>query len=107
MQTVAETINRMSDSDMQDTLQAMSVLAEPLTEKIIRDLNDHGSVDIRDIPERFGEPNVKIMSRLAKLERSGFVKCTKSTDDGIMTKSYEINEIGRRVLENAAMTPPL
>lgn len=103
MKTASNVLDKMDDQQLQDTLRSLSVLADPLTRKIMAKLaSKHSPIAANNIPvEQLNASEPAIISRLCRLESYGFATTTKCVDDGMSYKVYSINETGRRMVEKS------
>ena len=98
MENYSRTLDDMDEQDREKTLQFVSVLADPLTRRIMAKLaSKHSPIAVNNVPaERLNTTKPQIISRLCRLERYGLVTSHKKTTDNVFYKEYSINENGRR-----------
>lgn len=104
MKNTSNVLAEMNDQDLQDTLRSLSVLADPLTRRIMAKLaSKHSPIAANAIPTDMLEASeAAIISRLCRLESYGFVTAAKNhPDDETFYKVYSINETGRRMVVNS------
>lgn len=95
-------VEHIAKRDRADAITIVSMLADPLTRKIMAKLaSKYSPIAANAVPvERLNASKLQIMSRLCKLERYGLVTAKKKTMDGSFYKEYHINDNGLDLVNN-------
>ena len=91
-------INDMDRQEIQNTMQVVGMLTEPLTRRIMAKLaSKHSPIAANDVPtDLLKASKPQIISRLSRLERFGLVRSERKTVSAGFCKEYRINDSGKR-----------
>lgn len=95
-------IDQMGKLD-QETLSFISVVADPLTRRIMAKLaSKHSPIAVDAVPTKLlNASKLQIVSRLCRLERQGLVTSKrKNMEDDTFYKEYSINDNGRALVDS-------
>lgn len=100
--TVCNTIDGMNDQQLNDTLTSLSVLADPLSRKIMAKLaSKHSPIAVNAVPTKMlNASKAAIISRLCRLESYGLATSVREKDGDLTYNVYKLNAVGERLVKN-------
>ena len=98
MKSYSKVLDDMEEQDRVQTLQFFSMLADPITRRVMAKLaSKYSPISVNEVPtRRLDATELQILSRLCKLEKYGLVTSQMKPEDDGFYKEYHINDDGKR-----------